>query len=1134
MCKKLGYLMVVTLFAVVAAGQVQASPYIRAAYWDGNYGTAWAGDGGAVRDALAAAGYEVLNAAELKSWMDDRIADRRLSVVVMCRDAVPDTVAESQDANCTIRQYLDAGGKVVWYSDIPFYYVTTAGGTNTTWGDNGSINVLGFGGSTAPRDVGDTVTFTEEGETWGLVTPWSSTRPTLPDAWPNLTILAVNNAGNASGWVAHYLPGDTFRGFVRIEDHTGGPVDIQNLIAVAEYAESLNTASGPQPDSGAVDIPRDVVLSWVAGDSAVTHDVYFGASFDDVNAASRSNPLGVLLSQGQTNTTFDPPGILDFGTTYYWRVDEVNGAPDFTIFKGDVWSFTAEPFAYPVANIIATTNGISAEGAGPQNIVDGSGLNAADQHSTTSTHMWLADPPEDDPLYIQFEFDRLYKLYEMLVWNYNVQFELLLGFGIKDVTIEYSENGTDWAVLGDAELAQATARETYTANTTIDLQGVAARFVRLAVNSGWGTRGQYGLSEVRFMYIPVHAREPQPADGAIGLEPDVTLSWRPGREAATHEVHLSASKAAVEDGTALIDAVDTASYAPAGIEFGSRYYWRIDEVNNAEAVSTWAGEVWTFVTQEYTLVEGFESYTDDIDAGEAIFDTWLDGWVNETGSTVGHLQTPFAERTIVRSGRQSMPLSYDNTEPPFYSEAERTFETARNWTVNGADTLRLFVAGQAPAFLETADGTILMNAIGNDIWNQADQFRYAYRTLSGNGSITARVEYLDNSPDPWVKAGVMIRRTTEHGAVNAMMAMTGGDGGGASYQYREMAGGASDSWNTFPDGPFSPPYWVRVSRDGNTITGYTSPDGQDWTPRGDPVTLTMTDPVLIGLALTSHNINQATSAEFSNVTFTGNVSATWEVAEIGVAQPAGNDVAPLYVAIEDASGASAAVTHPDARIVTRSGWNEWAIPYSDLAGVNMSGVRTMYIGIGNRNAPTTDGTGTIYVDDIGFGKPFPTPEATDVTAPGDAVQGVPDDDDWPPAETPDLAIDDDAGTKFLHFKGETEPTGIRVTPSVGATVVTGLSLTTANDAPERDPVAFELYGSNDGIDGPYTLIAAGDVPDFAGVTAWPRFTRNATPIEFENDVAYEHYQVLFTAVRDPASANSMQIAEIELLGAIAD
>jgi hypothetical protein len=72
-----------------------------------------------------------------------------------------------------------------------------------------------------------------------------------------------------------------------------------------------------------------------------------------------------------------------------------------------------------------------------------------------------------------------------------------------------------------------------------------------------------------------------------------------------------------------------------------------------------------------------------------------------------------------------------------------------------------------------------------------------------------------------------------------------------------------------------------------------------------------------------------------------------------------------------------------------------------------------------------------------------------------------------------------------------------------------------------------------GIDGPYELIAAGDIVDFAGEAAWPRFTKNATPIQFANSTAYSHYQLMFTAVRNPASANSMQIAEVELLGVIA-
>ncbi len=167
-----------------------------------------------------------------------------------------------------------------------------------------------------------------------------------------------------------------------------------------------------------------------------------------------------------------------------------------------------------------------------------------------------------------------------------------------------------------------------------------------------------------------------------------------------------------------------------------------------------------------------------------------------------------------------------------------------------------------------------------------------------------------------------------------------------------------------------------------------------------------------------------------------------------------------------------------------------------------------------------------------------TPSARqDVTSPGDTVQGVPNDGDRPSFEHPALAIDDDLLTKYLHFKGDFVPdpgtggAGFQVTPSVGPTVVTGLTLTTANDVPGRDPIAFELSGSNDSIDGPYTLIASGNIVDFAQDEEWPRYTKNETPITFENYTAYSHYQIIFTAIRGPVGAPvvCMQIAEVELL-----
>ena len=152
--------------------------------------------------------------------------------------------------------------------------------------------------------------------------------------------------------------------------------------------------------------------------------------------------------------------------------------------------------------------------------------------------------------------------------------------------------------------------------------------------------------------------------------------------------------------------------------------------------------------------------------------------------------------------------------------------------------------------------------------------------------------------------------------------------------------------------------------------------------------------------------------------------------------------------------------------------------------------------------------------------------SVDVTAPGDTVKGVPDDGDWPGGEPPPMVIDNNVDTKYLHRKGS-QTTGFRVTASLSGMIVTGMTFTTANDSAGRDPVTFELSGSNDSIDGPYTLIASGDIVDFNQPTEWPRKTKNETPISFGNVDAYDHYEVLFTALR--GAEPLMQISEVELL-----
>ncbi|UCE48035.1 MAG: discoidin domain-containing protein, partial [Phycisphaerales bacterium] len=293
-------------------------------------------------------------------------------------------------------------------------------------------------------------------------------------------------------------------------------------------------ARGPNPEDEADDVPRDTVLSWTPGEFANKHDVYFGASFDDVNDADKSDRRGVLAGEGQIATTYDA-GRLDFGQTYYWRIDEVNAPPDSTIFKGDVWSFTVEPFAYPIdgANITATASSSMAGGA-PERTIDGSGLDDSDQHSTDLEDMWLSDFLGTQPTWIEYQFDKVYKLHEMWIWNQNQLIESAIGYGFKDVSIEYSVDGVSYTTLGTThEFAQGPGAVGYAANTTIDFGGAVAKYVKLTANSNWGDiLTQYGLSEVRFFSIPVFAREPNPDLGATEIDVEATLSWRAGREAA--------------------------------------------------------------------------------------------------------------------------------------------------------------------------------------------------------------------------------------------------------------------------------------------------------------------------------------------------------------------------------------------------------------------------------------------------------------------------------------------------------------------------------------------------------------------------------------------------------------------------
>jgi hypothetical protein len=462
----------------------------------------------------------------------------------------------------------------------------------------------------------------------------------------------------------------------------------------------------PSPADGAENVLRDVVLSWMPVEAAAQHDIYFGTDAQTVTDADITDTTGIYRGR-QIAGSYSPPERLEFGETYFWRVDEIGTTADDTVLAGNLWSFTVEPFVYPVTNVVAIASS-SEPGKEAENTVNGSGLDDSGLLHTNESvgNMWLSKRGGEQPTWIEFQFDRVQKLYEMWVWNSNDSLEPAIGLGFKDVTIEYSTDGIDYTTLGTThEFARAPGEAGYAHNITIDMGNVAAKYVKLTVNSNWeNILEQFGLSEVRFFSIPVSAREPSPSSGASDVALNPILGWRAGREAASHVVYFSDDLQAVIDGTAQVADVTETGHILLALNLGTTYYWRIDEVNDAEIPSRWRGEIWDFTTVEYLVVDDFESYNDlneDEPGSNRIYLAWLDGFDNPAvnGSIVGYADPPFAERTIVHTGLQSMPFSYDNSAGK--SEATLTLSSNRDWTANGVRTLTIWYRGNPENATET-------------------------------------------------------------------------------------------------------------------------------------------------------------------------------------------------------------------------------------------------------------------------------------------------------------------------------------------------------------------------------------------------------------------------------------------------
>ncbi|HUU16261.1 MAG TPA: LamG domain-containing protein [Sedimentisphaerales bacterium] len=466
----------------------------------------------------------------------------------------------------------------------------------------------------------------------------------VDDVGPQPTGIGPNVDAPIIIGASHTAEGRTFQGFlddVRIFNEALPAGQIQAIMQGG--GATYPFAYGPDPADSDLLADTWTNLSWRAGDFTVSHDVYIGDNLDDVNAGAESTFQG---NQAETFLVVGFPGFpipdgLAPGTTYYWRIDEVNDTEPNSPWKGEVWSFSIPP--------------------------------------RTAYFSVPADSAESVDLDVE------------LRWT--------AGYGAKLHTVYFGDN-FDEVNNAAGGLPQGTA--TYTPGT---LKLAKTYYWRVdefdAVETYKGDVWSFTIEGGVGSPNPSNGAVDIKQTPILTWTPGVYAASHQVYFGTDKEAVRNADTGSPEyKGTRDLGAQ---SYDPGMLEWDTAYYWRIDEVNNTNPDSPWTGILWSFTTANFLIVDDFESYN-DIDPPDPqsnrIFEAWLDGYgIPTNGALVGNDLPPYAEQTIVHSGIQSIPYFYDNSVG--YSEATLTLTYPRDWTEKGVNKLTIWFRGDSANAAET-------------------------------------------------------------------------------------------------------------------------------------------------------------------------------------------------------------------------------------------------------------------------------------------------------------------------------------------------------------------------------------------------------------------------------------------------
>jgi hypothetical protein len=461
---------------------------------------------------------------------------------------------------------------------------------------------------------------------------------------------------------------------------------------------------------------------------------------------------------------------------------------------------------------------------------------------------------------------------------------------------------------------------------------------------------------------------PTPKDGDLIADTWANISWKAGPKAVSHDVYISDNYDAVNEGAedafignqgTTFAVVGFPGFAyPDGLVPGTTYYWRVDEVNDAEPNSPWEGDVWSFSVPPKTAYD-----PDPPDGGQAVP---LDAQLSWTPGFGAKLHTVYFGESLDQVDSATGGKSQGTTTyTPGALEMAKTYY----WRVDEFDVV------------ETHKG---------DVWS------FTTEGAVGNPSPANGAADVTQSPTlTWTPGVFADTHEVYFGTDEAALELkASGNLGEESFEPGQLEWNTTYYWrideanNTHPDSPWTGPLWSFTTANFLVIDDMEAyNDLNEDEPGSNRIYLAWVDGFddpsngsLVGyenppFAEQSivHGGNQSMPFAYDNApgkseaTLTLTSNRNWTINGVDTLTiwyrgSSSNAAEPMYVALND----SAVVTHDNPEATQKPSWTDWNIDLQAFAdqGVNLSNVTSVTLGFGNRANPTAGGTGMMYFDDI--------------------------------------------------------------------------------------------------------------------------------------------------------------------------